>query len=119
MKKILYASTTLMVVLAIFTFRPVPIVSESEALVTIGVVAAIHEGGVKDAVFSLEDNTTRYYINRGLENGLDLASLRSKLIGEEVIIKYPKYGLPFFSENRVIHLSKLQHGDEVIFNELR
>jgi len=100
-------------------FRPVPIVSENEALVAVGVVESIHEGGVKDAVFRLKGQTKSYYINRGLENGLDLESLRTKLIGEEVTIKYPKYGWPFLFENRVIHLSKLQHGDEVVFNELK
>ena len=99
--------------------RPVPIVAESEALTMKGVVTYIYEGGIKDVVFRIKDTETIYYINRGLENGLDLAELKEKLIGKEVTIKYPKYRTPLDWDNNIKHLSKLEFEGEVIFNELK
>ena len=99
--------------------RPVPIVAESEALTMKGVVTYIYEGGIKDVVFRIKDTETIYYINRGLENGLDLAELKEKLIGKEVTIKYPKYWTPLDWDNNINHLSKLEFEGEVIFNELK
>ena len=99
--------------------RPVPIVAESEALTMKGVVTYIYEGGIKDVVFRIKDTETIYYINRGLENGLDLAELKEKLIGKEVTIKYPKYWTPLDWDNNIKHLSKLEFEGEVIFNELK
>jgi hypothetical protein len=99
--------------------RPVPIVKEENALKVKGIVKGIHEGGENDVVFYLENHDTRYYINRGLENGLNLASLKNKLMGKEVTIKYPKYWTPLDWDNEIRHLSKLEYKGEVLFNELK
>lgn len=100
-------------------FRPVPIVSEERALVVEGTVKGIYEAGVKDVVFLLKDQPTRFYINRGLENGLNLETLRSQLLGKTVTIKYPKYWTPLDWNHEVKHLSKLETKDTVWFNELK
>ena len=100
-------------------FRPVPIVNEEKALVVEGTVTSIREGGEKDIVFYLKDHPTRFYINRGLENGLDLETLRNELLGKRVTIKYPKYWTPLDWNNEVKHLSKLETKDTVWFNELK
>jgi hypothetical protein len=105
--------------IAILFFRPVPIVKEDRALVVKGLVTHVYEGGEKDLVIRLKGEDTRYYINRGLESRFELNSARTKLIGQEVTIKYPKYWTPLDWNNRVRHLSKLELGDEVLFNELK
>ena len=102
-----------------FALKPVPIVSEEKALIEKGVVKYISEGGTNDVLFTLENNNTKFYINRGLENGLDLNLLREKLIGQEVIFKYPKYWTPLDWDNKTKHLSKVEFGNEIIFNELK
>ena len=56
---------------------------------------------------------------RGLEAGLVLDDLKAKLIGHEVVIKYPKYWTPLDWNNSIRHLSKLEFKDEVIFDELK
>ncbi|MBW1297458.1 hypothetical protein [Aquimarina litoralis] len=106
-------------VVAMIVARPVPIVSESEALIEEGIVTNIYEGGVKDIVFKLENNDKIFYINRGLEQGLDIASLKEKLIGKNVIFKYPKHWTPLDWDNTTKHISKVQTNNEVIFNELK
>lgn len=86
-----YSIGVLFFIIAIAIFRPVPIVAESQAIVQTGVVDHIYEGGEKDVVIRLQGHQRRYYINRGLENGLEIQNLRDRLIGNEVVIKYPKY----------------------------
>lgn len=100
-------------------FKPVPIVAEEYAIETKGIVTDVYEAGRFDVVFKLKNTKQRYYINRGLENGLELKNLQGKLIGKEVTIKYPKYWTPLDWNNTVRHLSKLEFENEVIFNELK
>ncbi|MEL7341594.1 MAG: hypothetical protein AAGM67_14035, partial [Bacteroidota bacterium] len=70
--------------IAILIFRPVPQTTADNAVFVTGIVNNIHEGGGKDIVFKLQGKTQTYYINRGLEQGLILADLKAKLIGQEV-----------------------------------
>lgn len=119
MKKIFIGFALLFFLIAVLIFRPVPIVTEDKAIVVKGNVSGIYESGIKDVSFKLKDNPTIYYINRGLENGLHLDSLKAQLIGEEVTIKYPSYWTPLDWDNRIRHLSKLEWNGEVIFNELK
>jgi len=119
MKTFIFGLGFLILVSGILVLRPVPIVDEDEAIVEQGIVASISEGGVKDVLIRLENNQRRYYINRGLENGLDLKQLREQLIGKSVTIKYPDYWTPLDWDNRIRHISKLEIENEVIFNELR
>ena len=100
-------------------FTPVPIVCEDNAIVETGTVKSIYEGGEKDVVIVLDETTRRFYVNRGLENGLDLESLQSQLMGHKVVLKYPKYWTPLDWNNTIKHLSKIEFEGEVIFNEFR
>mgnify|MGYP007079441213 CR=1 FL=1 len=45
--------------------------------------------------------------------------MREQLVGNETTIKYPKYWTPLDWNNKTKHLSKLQVGHEVLFNELK
>lgn len=76
-------------------------------------VERIYEGGVKDVVFQ-EANGDFYYINRGLENGLDLASLEEEVLHKNVTLHLAKviYG----TSN---HIAQLAIGDQVIYTEFR
>ncbi|NNE29337.1 MAG: hypothetical protein HKN16_06860 [Saprospiraceae bacterium] len=117
--RILLGFGILLFIGALLVFRPVPIVKEEKALTKLGTVERIYEGGVKDVVFRLEGDPTRYYINRGLENDLNLETLRADLLGKNVTIKYPKYWTPLDPKNCIRHLSKLEFEGRVIFNELK
>lgn len=109
----------LLCAIAMVIARPVPIVSEDEALIQEGIVSDIYEGGVKDIVFKLENNSDIFYINRGLERGLEITLLKERLIGKEVIFKYPKHWTPLDWDNSSKHISKVETNNEVIFNELK
>lgn len=105
--------------LAILILRPVPRATEHNIDTVSGVVVDIFEGGENDIVFKLSGNKTRYYINRGLEEGLDLHELKASLMGEEVVISYPRYWTPLDHSGKIRHLSRLIHGNDVIFNEVQ
>ena len=106
-------------VLGFLIIKPVPVVAEEKAVIVQGLVVDIFEGGVKDVVFKLNDDNSSYYINRGLEHGLTIEDLKEKLVGNHVILKYPKYWTPLDWNNKTWHISKVEFHDEVLFSEYR
>ena len=111
-----------LVVLLMFSLmllpRPVPHVSEEACLVIEGRVVAVEAGGAQDVVLSLAGNNQTFYINRGLETGLELATLQKQLLHQRVEIKYPPYWTPLDPFGSISHISKLTLAGEVIFSEL-
>lgn len=119
LKKLFIGFGILFFLFAVLILRPVPIVSEDRAIMETGIVSDIFEGGENDVVFRLKNKKRRYYINRGLENGLDLTDLQKRLIGREITLKYPDYWTPLDWNDEIKHLSKVEIQGEVIFNELK
>ena len=118
--KIVFISFSLLIfILAVLIFRPVPIVSENKAILESGIVKEIYSNKGNDVIFVMENNERRFYINRGLENGLELNNLKEKLIGNEIVVKYPNYWTPLDWNNSVRHISKVEFKDEIVFNELK
>jgi len=109
----------LLLILMSLTLRPVNIPKDAkDCLVVKGKVIRIYEGGVKDVAFRLEGDKTMYYINRGLEQGLDLKTLQDQLIGNNVIIRYPKHWTLLDPKNRIKHLSILEYNGKELYNEI-
>jgi hypothetical protein len=111
------AAIGLFVLLAAFTLRPVPTVTEKECLVIKGTVTNIYEGGVKDVVFVLKGQKETYYINRGIEQGLDLNALKKQLEGKEITIKYPDHWSLLNPNGRLRHIGKVEFEGKTIYNE--
>ncbi|MFY0604576.1 MAG: hypothetical protein JXQ93_11535 [Flavobacteriaceae bacterium] len=123
MKKIATYSLTILgfvfFMIAILIFRPVPIVSESQAVTEMGVVSEIYSNKGNDVIFVIKNKQRRFYINRGLENGLELDSLKEMLIGNSIVVKYPKYWTPLDWNNSSRHISKVEFNGKILFNELK
>ncbi len=109
----------IIVIISILIFRPVPIVSEHNAITEKGIVSEIYSNQGNDIIFIIENKPRRFYINRGLENGLELNNLKAKLIGNPIVVKYPKYWTPLDWNNSIRHVSKVEFNDEILFNELK
>ena len=118
-KIVLISFSLLIFIMAVLIFRPVPIVSEDKAISESGIVKEIYSNKGNDVIFVMENTERRFYINRGLENGLELNNLKEKLIGNEIVVKYPNYWTPLDWNNSVRHISKVEFKDEILFNELK
>lgn len=66
----------------VFTRVPKPTLENTN--VTSGRVVKVHYGGVNDVVIRLPNDERFYYINRGLERGLDLDRFAQQLEGKNV-----------------------------------
>jgi hypothetical protein len=119
LKSVLIGFAVLFALAFVLIFRPVPIVEEEDALIKKGIVTDIFEGSEKDIVFILKDCKTKFYINRGMERGLSIESLKKELINNEVVIKYPKYWTPLDWNGKIKHASKLEFRGKILFNELK
>ena len=110
MKKIVFIPVIIFVfcalVLGFMIFKTVPVESEDNGVVLKGLVVDIYEAGAKDIVFKLDNDNSSYYINRGLEVGMDIDDLKEKLIGNTIEIKYHMHSR---------HIYKLEHNDDVLF----
>lgn len=76
-------------------------------------IQKILEGTANDIVF-YDTGTDRYYINRGLERGLNLDSLNAKVLNKTVTLHLPKLVLGT-SE----HIAQLAVDDVIIFTEFK
>ena len=119
MKITLVSFILIVSLIAVLIFRPVPIVPESMAISEIGIVKEIYSNKGNDVIFIMLNTDRKFYINRGLENGLELNNLKEKLIGNSIVMKYPKYWTPLDWNNSIRHISKVEFKNEVIFNELK
>jgi len=75
-------------------------------------ITKITEGPSYDIVFH-DDGSDFYYINRGLENGLNLDSLNAKVLNKTVTLHLAKVLGGITSE----HISQMTLGDEIIYTE--
>ena len=99
----------------VLVFKPVPIVKESECIIEKGMVIKLFETGKNDISIILKDNDRRFYINRGFEvlNRNDMM----KLIGRDVVLKYPSYWTPLDPFDKYKHVSKLEYEGVIVFDE--
>ncbi|MBL7886611.1 MAG: hypothetical protein JNJ52_07685 [Flavobacterium sp.] len=118
MKKIiLYTSLTVLAILLVLILRPIDTSAENSVKTT-GIVQSVSQGGDKDLVITLKNDSLSYYINRGLENGFSLEKARNDLIGKKAIIFYAKYWTPLAPKgNTCIHLTHLVANDSVLYSE--
>jgi hypothetical protein len=74
-------------------------------------LAEITEGSSNDIVFT-DTNGDSFYINRGLEQGLDLSSLKHKLTGKKVNLHLYKF---WFGTSK--HISQLEAENSILYTE--
>lgn len=83
-----------------------------------GKVKAIKEGGTHDIIIKFSNDPHHYYINRGLERGLQLEDLQKKLEGEEVSVRYVRHWSLLNPSGRVRPVAHLTIEETEIFDAL-
>jgi len=99
----------------IFIVKAGPVnTSKDNSVEVTGTVIQVYEGGVKDLAFKLKNNPNVYYINRALENGFDLHTIKNELVGEQITLwcaksrRNPEGGG---------HMIQLQYKDSLYYTE--
>lgn len=73
----------------------------------------------KDIAVHVKDGEGRYYINRGLEAGLDVAQLEAEALNQKASIHYAKHWSLLNYDRKHRHVSRITVGDKILFNEIR
>ncbi|RAW02301.1 hypothetical protein [Pseudochryseolinea flava] len=115
---IISGTVILMMVMLVLIVCPVPSDSEVSCLQASGIVSDVYEEGTHDIAFKLDGLDKTFYINRGLERGLELKTLKDALLNKTVLIKYPKYWTPLDPTNSLRHIAKLEYDGKVVFTEI-
>lgn len=117
MRRILYI--VIIVLIAFFIIALIPVDTSKENAVEVsGTVKSVSEDGVKDLVFELKNDPTTYYINRGLENGFELAKAKTDFEGQQITLFYADSWTPlapFGTTSK--HVSHAIVNEKVIYNE--
>ena len=74
-------------------------------------ITKISEGSTFDIIFH-DSGSDFYYINRGLEQGLNLDSLNAKVLNKTVTLHLPKL---WFGTSE--HIAQMAIDDEIIYTE--
>lgn len=119
MKKSVCFILIAVVVLLVLALIPTDTSKENSVLV-VGKVKNVYEGGVKDLVIELENSNTKYYINRGFENGFKIKNSRVLLLGENIVLHYAKNWTPFAPFGTTSkHITQLSLNDKVLYSEFK
>lgn len=84
-----------------------------DCVITTIKVTKITKGASQDIVFH-DDSTDFYYINRGLERGLNLDTLNAKVLNKTLTLHLPRLLLGT-SE----HIAQIALGNDIIFTEFK
>ena len=111
--------TLLIIALLFLVFRPIP-VSRENSIVINTTVDRVTEGSGDNVILKLNNTSGVFYINHGLQKGLNLDTLQKELQNREVSVLYLKSN--FFSGFSPVkgtkYITELKVGDRVIYSEL-
>lgn len=110
------------VILAIISFRPVPIPdSESELTFYNGILDSLATTESEDIVIFLKDSEKNFYLNRAMENdeGQALWEMKEELQGKELSLGYPNYWTLLDPSNSARHVCVLKSSNSTLYSELK
>ena len=86
---------------------------------TEGIVTYVFDNGNYDIGLSIEGDNRLYYINRGLEHGLDINSLKRHFLNKRLKVYYADVFTILDPRGRMRHVNQLRLGDSLIYTELK
>lgn len=102
------------------SFRPLPKASLKNSEIIKAKLIDIGESeGDFDIGLRLENDENFYYINRGLENGVNLEALQESLLNQEVEVFYIKHFTPIDPKQRSRHISRIKVGNQIVYDEIK
>jgi hypothetical protein len=120
LKIVLLTSAFLVILVIALALRPLPEATTDNCLRFRDVVMAVKKGnGETDIVLKLMKDKNYYYINRGLENGLALDNLKSRLLYKDVELLVIKHWTPLDPAFHTRHIAQLAADGEVVYTEIK
>lgn len=120
MKTVLKILAVLFIAFIVMALRPIMNLHMDDCASVTGTIDRLvfHEGS-KDIGMGIVEDANRYYINRGLELGLEESSLRPKIMDQKVTIHYADHWTPLDPKMQTRHIARITLGDEIIYNEIK
>jgi hypothetical protein len=119
LKFILISFSCLLVFFLLVGFSILPSPNPQNCVKVSAEVSKVFEGGGEnDIVIFLKDDPNYYYINRGLERGLELEQLKEQISNNTVTLIYIKHWSPLNPMNRTRHIAKLMSRETILYSEL-
>ncbi|MEM6687376.1 MAG: hypothetical protein AAF617_16470, partial [Bacteroidota bacterium] len=106
------------VVFLAYSFKPVTTVKSEDCVLISGKIVSIKEGKANDIQIRLENDSHYYFIDRGLEKGINLAQLSSKVLNKTVTLYCPNRWTVVNPDGIVPHITKMEKGTTVVYSEL-
>ncbi|PTX59291.1 hypothetical protein C8N46_110128 [Kordia periserrulae] len=106
-----------LVVFLAYSFTPINTVQSDDCVLISGKIVSIKEGASNNIQIRLENDSHYYYINRGLEKGINLAQLSAKVLNKTVTLYCPNRWTIVNPDGIVPHISKMEKGTTVVYSE--
>ena len=116
--KIIYiAAATALLLIFILTFRPIVNPKMDQCSKYSGILLKAKSDSVnKDIYFRLDNTEIRFYINRGLENGLTDSTMDT-LIGKEIVVFAVNHWSLLNPSGKIKHVARVDYGSLTIYSE--
>ncbi len=101
------------------TFKPVRNVQPDDVMKIEGIVTEVTQGPGFDIVIKIKGDSHYYYINRGLQQSLNLSDLRNKILNKNVTIFGIERWTLFTQDGNMGHIAKLICHNEVLYTEIK
>ena len=102
-----------------FIFNPIS-VTRDNSIVFNTMVYKVSEGSENNVILRLENGSGTYYINHGLQKGLNLDTLEKQLVNQQVTVLYLKSSFVsgFSPVASTKYITEVRLGEKVIYTEL-
>lgn len=107
------------ILLLYLSLSKVPAATQANCYTVQGRVAAITSPCCQDISFTLEGDDHQYYINRGLEQGLDLQALEDQLLHREIKLKVIRRKWSLLDPHHLqAPIASIERGPSVVYSAL-
>lgn len=118
LKRSLIVLIAILIVLLVFSLTPLPRASAANCGLIEGNVEDVKAGGGPgDILVKISGNNGYYYINRGLENGVNLDVLTKQIKDKPAKVYYIKHWSLFNFNAMTRHIGRIETGQAIVYNE--
>ncbi len=108
----------ILLMLVVLVLHPIQDVTADDCSSVSGELINLYKTGQYDLCFQLRGDERRFYINRGLENGLEWKELQQDLLNKKITLTYVNHWTPLDPVNQMRHVAELSHQGSILYSEI-